>query len=646
MRIGIFGNCQTASYLEVLKTMLPEENLIAILGNADTAPLLDCDKILVQNDYDGFFADHSPLSKVRDRVIKIPTFYFAGFHPDLIMETRRDGHMLASPAGSLNSAIALNGFLHGLQQDEIMSLFREDVFETLGYFDYWRWSIRSLTENINNCDLDGSAIVRELIRSGKFCHTVNHPTISTIQIFAREIVKKLGVTIEFDVECVDPLIQHGAWPVYPGIAEIHGLEGNYEFEFDALQENGKRAAISLESFVSGSLNYYKNQTDDGIIAQRFNDNSNYAKIIGMAATKKTKNAGHVYKNLPDSSYWRKSISMKTIDEVDPVSPPRFQLQKSDRIITAGSCFAQHIAKKLTLDGFNYHIAEMPPANMTADEALDRGYGLFSARYGNIYTARQLKQLVERCTGAFTPVDTAWQREDGRYVDPFRPQLEPDGYASQHDVEQAATQHLVAVRSMFAEADYFVFTLGLTECWTSKVDGTAFPIAPGVVAGQMDDKKYGFCNFSTADVVADMKSAIENIRGINPNIKFIFTVSPVPLIATFERAHVLTATTYSKSALRAAVEDIRNTYDFVEYFPSYEIITGNYARSQFYENDLREVNSSGVSKVMGLLQKHYFASDDQNTLAGNEGFSREFARSRAILCDEELLDSGNYNDGHK
>ncbi len=636
MRIGLFGNCQTASYLEVLKHMLPEVDFIAVLGNADTAPLLECDIILAQNDYFGFFSDHSPLSRVRDRVSKIPTFYFAGFHPDVIMEAREDGHMLTCPAGSLNSAIVLYGFLNNFKCDEIISLFRDEAFEALGYYDYWRWSVKSLTENINDCGMDGAEIVRQLIRTGKFCHTVNHPTIATIELFSQEIVKKIGLKAVQKKEYLDPLLQHGAWPVYPDIAELHGLEGTFEFEFGSLNKSGRRDAISLQSFVTGSLEYYKNQANDGIVSQRLRDNSKYSKLRSMIVTKPGR-LGHVYKDLPAESYWRKAISTKTIEEVDPVSTPRFQLQKTDSIITAGSCFAQHIAKKLTLEGYNYYIAENPPSSMAHQDAIDRGYGLFSARYGNIYTARQLDQLVARCTGSFQPVDRAWKRSDGRYIDPFRPQLEPNGFETEDDVVRSASEHLGVVRDMFGKADCFVFTLGLTECWISKIDGAVFPIAPGVVAGEMDDTRYEFRNFSVAEIINDMENVIDKIRRINPGIKFILTVSPVPLIATFEKEHVLTATTYSKSALRTAVTEIRKKYDFVEYFPSYEIITGNYSKSQFFKEDLREVNTVGVDKVMNLLQKHYFANDEDTKSSDQNNFADEFARGRSLLCDEELLD---------
>ena len=88
--------------------------------------------------------------------------------------------------------------------------------------------------------------------------------------------------------------------------------------------------------------------------------------------------------------------------------------------------------------------------------------------------------------------------------------------------------------MFEELDIFVFTFGLTETWLHKPDGAALPLAPGVAGGEFDDN-YEFCNMRASDVVADFLTFVDRLGGINPQAKIIVTVSPVPLIATYEIA---------------------------------------------------------------------------------------------------------------
>ena len=85
---------------------------------------------------------------------------------------------------------------------------------------------------------------------------------------------------------------------------------------------------------------------------------------------------------------------------------------------------------------------------------------------------------------------------------------------------------------------------------------------------------------------------------------ILTVSPVPLTATAEDRGVLVSTTLSKSVLRVAAEEISRERDYVAYFPSYEIVTGNYTRGAYFGEDLRSITEAGVAHVMRLFMKHY------------------------------------------
>src|SRR5205823_7433624 len=142
--------------------------------------------------------------------------------------------------------------------------------------------------------------------------------------------------------------------------------------------------------------------------------------------------------------------------------------------------------------------------------------------------------------------------------------------------------------MFEQLDVFTFTLGLTEAWCSKSDGAVFPLAPGVAGGEMDFGFYTFTNFTVDEVIADLNRFIRKLGDVNHRANVILTVSPVPLVATYEGRHVLQATTYSKAVLRVAAETIRKEHRNVDYFPSYEIITGQFNRGAYFEGDLRSV----------------------------------------------------------
>lgn len=353
-----------------------------------------------------------------------------------------------------------------------------------------------------------------------------------------------------------------------------------------------------------------------------------------------------YRGKPATSFWRSSVAAPEATDVDPVLDPGFRIARTDRVATAGSCFAQHIARTLAAQGFGYMMTETEPAFPFSE---NQNYGTFSARYGNIYTVRQLWQLFKRAYAVFEPDVDFWLREDGRFIDPFRPQIQDGGFATVEDLRADRDSHLAAVRTIFEDCDVFIFTLGLTEGWISNIDGAVYPLAPGVVAPSVDPATYSFHNFTVKEMEADLVGFIDDLRGVNPDVRIILTVSPVPLIATFEPKHVLTATTYSKAALRVVAEQVVASSDGpIAYFPSYEMITGAHTRGRFFADDLREVLPEGVAYVMRTFSRHYLANDKAPvpTPKPRKTLSRQALEDQAkvhgalahIICDEESIEA--------
>lgn len=344
---------------------------------------------------------------------------------------------------------------------------------------------------------------------------------------------------------------------------------------------------------------------------------------------------HPYADLPDHCFWSRSVSLVAPGQLDPVVSAPFKITPQMKVATLGSCFAQHIARHLSRSGLNYFVAESAPDAMSAEDAEARQYGLFSARYGNVYTVRQALQLFDRAYGHFNPIEQVWT--DGeRFIDPFRPTVEPGGFDSPESVLAGAVEHLGAVRQVFEQADVIVFTLGLTEAWVSREDGTVFAMAPGVAGGHFVPEQYANRTFSSQEVRADLKALCERIRSVNPQARVLLTVSPVPLIATHrEDQHVITATAYSKAVLRIAAEEVSMEMESVSYFPSYEIITSAHSRGSYFEPDLRGVRDTGVKHVMRVFSRHFIEQDSAEQWPR---FNMELAPSNEeIVCDEEMIE---------
>jgi hypothetical protein len=338
---------------------------------------------------------------------------------------------------------------------------------------------------------------------------------------------------------------------------------------------------------------------------------------------------HPYADLPDYAFWRRAIERLSVEEVDPVVSVPFTISKTDRIATAGSCFAQYIGTTLAKHGFNYFVTEEKPLSPSATA---ENYGVFSARYANIYTTRQLSQLFERAFGASTPQDQIWQRNDGMFVDPFRPQIQKAGFPTALEMTADREVHLKAVRTMFEHCSVFIFTLGLTETWLSDVDGAAVPLAPFVDGSSTSGATYHFKNLEVPEMCEDLLTFVDRLRKVNPTVRVILTVSPVPLIATYEKRHVLVSTFASKAKLRVVADVITRKVPNVAYFPAYEIVTGPHSRGRYFDNDLRTVTPEGVAQVMTIFTRHFLPESGVMLEDVSDLFELQ-----NIVCEEETVD---------
>ena len=101
-----------------------------------------------------------------------------------------------------------------------------------------------------------------------------------------------------------------------------------------------------------------------------------------------------YKNQPPKAFWKSGISERTMLDISDMWTPQFDIKKRDKIVTYGSCFAQHIGKALESRGYNWLRCERAILGMSKENQRRYGYELFSSRTGNIYTTSQLYQWTD------------------------------------------------------------------------------------------------------------------------------------------------------------------------------------------------------------------------------------------------------------
>ena len=274
------------------------------------------------------------------------------------------------------------------------------------------------------------------------------------------------------------------------------------------------------------------------------------------------------------------------------------IDESTPIASIGSCFAREIKRRLIQRGYNYVAEETQhPAAIHASAAWERVYNTFCLRQIFEYTFEN-RQL-----------DLRWwiSPRSHKVQDPYRRIIL---YDSVDAAETDFAQHRIYSRRALQGAAVLIITLGLTEIWQDRVDGSVISLPSGPYVNEGGDmSRY---EFKVSRYTENLKN-LERIHAImelyNPACQLLITISPVNLWATFRKdLDVISASCNSKSTLRAVADEFTLRHENVHYFPAFEMATIYQPLIGLtYFSDGREnyhVNKSTVKFIMRHFFKFY------------------------------------------
>jgi hypothetical protein len=265
--------------------------------------------------------------------------------------------------------------------------------------------------------------------------------------------------------------------------------------------------------------------------------------------------------------------------VVPVAHPRPGLiTRQTRVGSIGSCFAWEIKKWLLANHYTFLQTEHGPSTESG-----------SARFGNVFNTKCIRQIFEAAYGLFEPVEPYWPY-DGKLMDPYRKNV---GWATPAEAKAERASHHAAVRELVERCEVLICTIGQAEVWRNRHDKAAFFMIPPPEVIREDEHEVAL--LGVEENVEHMQAAYDLIRRHNPRLQLVLTVSPVPLVATFRDEHALVADELNKSILRVAADRFCRDNPEVIYFPAYEIVkrlSGNP-----WKDDNRHVRPEVIARVM-------------------------------------------------
>jgi hypothetical protein len=284
--------------------------------------------------------------------------------------------------------------------------------------------------------------------------------------------------------------------------------------------------------------------------------------------------GSVYHEYPDKRTLRSRGGAAIAEGWLPGKP---LIGRDTRVLAVGSCFARNFTLWLAEHGFNRAFPESPY------NALLR----FNADFESPAV------IAQQMRWAFGEVDESALL----WIDKKRNQVEA--------TEEGRRQ----VRETLEGTDVLILTLGLSEIWYDKATGE--PLWRALTEDTFDPERHVF-RVESLEKTLEWLETIERIRSRHlPDLRIIFTVSPIPLKTTFRPVSAVSANSVSKAILRASLDQFLRGHPeelgrHLFYFPAYEFVT-TYFVDPFRE-DNRHLVPLVPGRILSFFVRHFCEPD--------------------------------------
>lgn len=265
-------------------------------------------------------------------------------------------------------------------------------------------------------------------------------------------------------------------------------------------------------------------------------------------------------------------------EIEP-QDSSIKIDYQSKILTLGSCFSDSIGQRLTEAKFQ---SEVNP-------------------FGTIFNPLSIFELMELSLERSEILDAAILKRDGYYLNyKFHSSFRAKTKDTLHKrMEEALTK----VAQQLKEANFIFITLG--TAWVYEQNKSHMLVAN---CHKTPQKEFTRRLLSVEEIVPAFFALKEVINQFNPEVQFIFTVSPVR-----HTRDTLKLNSVSKSVLRSAAYYMEDMAPDVHYFPAYEIMMDDLRDYRFYEKDLIHPNEQAIDYIWEQFVQTYLDKRDQTTL---------------------------------
>lgn len=264
----------------------------------------------------------------------------------------------------------------------------------------------------------------------------------------------------------------------------------------------------------------------------------------------------------------------------PVPKAPFLFSCTERMLLLGSCFAENIGTRLAGNKFNVDINP------------------FGTLYNAASIAAALRMLLH--PERFTAGDLFQQ---GGVYHSFAHHSRFSSTSEKECLENI-NGRLFASAGKLRSTAYLVVTLGTAYVYRLKSSGE-------VVANchKLPEKMFDRSMLSVTEIVSEWKELLLSLWEQNPELKILFTVSPIRHWKDGAHGNQL-----SKATLLLAIDELQVAYpERIAYFPAYEIMMDELRDYRFYATDMLHPSELAIDYIWQRFTENFLSDETKGIL---------------------------------
>jgi len=259
-----------------------------------------------------------------------------------------------------------------------------------------------------------------------------------------------------------------------------------------------------------------------------------------------------------------------------LQPEIHQIDYESQILLMGSCFAENIGERLTFYKFQ---------------------GLVNP-FGIVFHPLAIEKLVTRAINEdlYAEADLIFQNEQWHCFE-VHSSL---SHTQKEDLLRALNNKLKELREYLLASTHIIFTYG--TAWAYRYIETDSIVAN---CHKLPQKKFLKELLTVEEISASIENTLTLIKDINPQVKFVHTISPVRHLKDG-----FVENSISKAHLIAGLQELILPRIRIYYFPAYEIMMDELRDYRFYNEDMVHPNKTAITIIWEQFKGVWIAPETE------------------------------------